>query len=808
MNPDQLLKQMREREPEAAEVERAVERVRERLFPKAETGAPAGAIRSCGDFAGLIPAYLAGSLDAGRKLLFEVHTRECVGCRKALAAARGGAGEAIEFRPRKAAGARYTGWAIAAAAVLSVGSGAAWVYLQYPALGGGPRATVATVEGGLMRVAGSSLLPLAPGAVLGENDAVQTAKNSNAVLVLNDGSRIELNQRARISVTRDWSGSTIHLAQGDIIVEAAKQRRGSLRVVTPDCDVSVKGTIFSVDAGTLGSRVAVAEGTVWVDHGKSHEVLKRGGMTSTRPDMTPEPIAEQFEWSRNSAQYMALLAEFREIRREIDAIPSAGLRYDSALVGLLPADVAAVAAIPNLGGAVGEASRIFHERVKQSESLGAWYRGLAPAARDGFEKRLSQFEAASAYLGDEIVVAAAMKAGKPAPMLMAKTVKPGLREFLEGQFPSEAIAHNASFENGLFVAAADASDLARVGEGFEKTELYRRLTPVYIHGTSWLFAADVAGLRGSGLAVQGARFLVAESRTVAGRTENRASATFEHGRQGVASWLSTPGPMGSLDFVSPDAGFAASLLLKNPALIVDDIMAMAPSSSPAGAGRTLEERAELAAAFGGEVTVALDGPLLPVPSWKIAAEVAAPERLQTAMARIVAAYNAQPGHDNTGNLELTQSQDQERTYYRLRFEKLPWEAHWTFVDGYWLAAANRELLVRSIQNRQTGYVLAKAPAFLDQLPREGGPFFSAVVYHHLGQTLAPLIDLFGARLGPKAQALRRDDTPSAITFRARNDSIEMATIGSLGMDVESLLSMQGAGPLQMLTKAIAGGTHK
>ena len=53
-------------------------------------------------------------------------------------------------------------------------------------------------------------------------------------------------------------------------------------------------------------------------------------------------------------------------------------------------------------------------------------------------------------------------------------------------------------------------------------------------------------------------------------------------------------------------------------------------------------KADLASAFGGEVTVALDGPLLPVPSWKIAAEVYYPDRLQSAMAKLVAAFNASP----------------------------------------------------------------------------------------------------------------------------------------------------------------------
>src|SRR5271167_2761167 len=155
-----------------------------------------------------------------------------------------------------------------------------------------------------------------------------------------------MNQRAQVYVTRSWTGSTVHLSLGSIIVAAAKQRSGELQVATADCNVAVKGTVFSVDAGTKGSRVAVAEGTVWVDHGTQHDVLHKGDQTSTAPDMTPAPIAQEFNWSRHSADYLTLLGDLTAVSHEIAAIPAAGLRYQSALMSYLPADTVAVAAIP------------------------------------------------------------------------------------------------------------------------------------------------------------------------------------------------------------------------------------------------------------------------------------------------------------------------------------------------------------------------------------------------------------------------------------------------------------------------------
>jgi hypothetical protein len=260
--------------------------------------------------------------------------------------------------------------------------------------------------------------------------------------------------------------------------------------------------------------------------------------------------------------------------------------------------------------------------------------------------------------------------------------------------------------------------------------------------------------------------------------------------------------MGSLEFVSPDAGFAASMLLKNPAVIADEMSGMLSNASGATSS-TFDFKADLASVFAGEVTVALDGPLLPVPSWKIAAEVYYPDRLQSSMSKLVTAFNAQPNRDKTGDLQLTQSDTDGRTFYKLKFEKLPWEADWTFIDGYWLAAANHELLIRSIQNRQTGYTLRKSNGFRAQLPHDAYSDFSAVIYHNLGQTLAPIFSLLGQPQTGKT------DTPGVICFWAAPDRIDVANTGSLfGMSIESLLSLQGAGPMQMLTGALRQGSPK
>ena len=63
---------------------------------------------------------------------------------------------------------------------------------------------------------------------------------------------------------------------------------------------------------------------------------------------------------------------------------------------------------------------------------------------------------------------------------------------------------------------------------------------------------DTAGL-------DNVRYLMIERKPNLGRTENSASLSFAGARHGLASWLAAPGPMGTLDFVSPDASVCCIL---------------------------------------------------------------------------------------------------------------------------------------------------------------------------------------------------------------------------------------------------------
>ena len=160
-----------------------------------------------------------------------------------------------------------------------------------------------------------------------------TAGAAGAQVTLADGSRIEMRAQAELTVEREDDGLGIRLRSGDIIVSAAKQRDGHLYVHTKDMTIAVVGTVFLVNAGSDGSRVAVIEGEVRVRErgtpptrsGRQGDVetrLRPGEQVTTSPTIARRPLTEDITWSRNANAHLAILDSFMKGMAQTASGPS------------------------------------------------------------------------------------------------------------------------------------------------------------------------------------------------------------------------------------------------------------------------------------------------------------------------------------------------------------------------------------------------------------------------------------------------------------------------------------------------------
>ncbi|MGB8472717.1 MAG: FecR domain-containing protein [Candidatus Acidiferrum sp.] len=838
---ERTISELRAEELDAKTLSTSAERVWQKLQAAQGEEAATNAlqpIRGCADIRALLPAFHQRELAPARALIVENHLRECVSCRS-YEHGRGMEG-ATNSNWRMDATSRGFQWSFAklsfaaAAVVLAVALGWTardWYFAGPP----GSRARMDTIQGQAYRIGPSGEQPLKLGDEIGQGEFIRTSANSRAKVRLFDGSEVEMNQRAEFAVSANRRDTTIHLDQGNIIVQAAKRHTGHLYVSAPDCTVAVTGTVFSVNSGTKGSRVAVIEGEVRVKHAGQLSILHSGDEMATTQSVGLVPVRQEIAWSSDLDHQLALLAEFSKLGKKLDEIQTPGPRYESKILPLLPADTVLYIGIPNLGDALQQANQIFQQQLSQSNVLQDWWNKSSHTSQHPTpEELIRQIQTVSQYLGDEVVITlrggpASMQSG---PVLLAEIREPGLKDFLQNQVADtltspqtasqvhvvdpQSLSSLTTGEHGMIMlvrpkmlviggSAVSVQQMnAQLDAGttpFAGTEFGRRIASVYTQGAETLVAANLGQILNSShaqpdgpKALQNSgfndiKYLMATRGESSRQGDNRITLEFNGPRRGIASWLSVPAPMGSLDYVSSNAGAAVSFVTKQPALMLDDLYSTMSASSPnfsRDVAKTdselgLDIRNDLASSLGGEMTVALDGPVLPTPSWKAIIEVNNSGALQLAIEKLVQAANQEAQKSNRPGLTINQAEDGGRMFYTIKSQTAGFttEYDYTFADGYMIVAPSRALLLAALQTHANGTSLARSTSFQALLPSDDHANFSAMLYQNLGPLLKPLASQLTSSQLAVLQKLAADAKPSVFCAYGESDRIEVASSGKL-----------------------------
>jgi hypothetical protein len=823
---------------------RVLQRMREEynkvvMHPSAEASS-VDRIESCADFRSLIPAYLTSSLTPARRMLFEDHVRECVGCRKALETARRGSDQATGGR-RVNAGRiqpKHLKWALPIAAMLvvavAVQTGPVRDFLWPIDI----HATVQVVDGGLFSVSGQDVRTVKAGQRIDRGQAIRTGAASGAMLELADGTRIEMAARSELSLGRARDGVKVQLARGNVIVKAAKQH-GHLYVETGDCTVAVVGTAFSVSSGIKGSRVVVIEGKVRVTQDGKEEFVEPGQQVFTSPEMGEVSLADAIGWSREAEEWFRELTAFgQDMQKRLEG---QSMRYTSNLMPLVPSDTLVFASLPNVAQPFKESYQLFRQRVGENATLATWWsKAEQPRSGMSLNEIADRIAEVGAYLGPEVVLALPKEMEGRAPLLLAEAARPeALISALEGDLRRLAdvgstasairLARNKEelagmsgnglvlyVANGLMIAS-DPGTVARtiaIHEGrlpgFSGTPLHTRVAQAYQEGVGWLLAVDLQQIVPSNTEVpsqmgfDNVRQLVLEQKTGLGSAASRVTLAFNSERHGMAAWLGAPAPMGALDFVSPDAYGFSSWVVKDPELILDDIFNLAQNER--GAAKHLAEmeqkhginlRRDLAEPLGNEVLVAIDGPILPTPSWKVVFEVNDMPRLENAIRDAVTNINRELLMLQKPEWSLGSETVEGKTYHSLTSKSSPVEIHYTSWMGYMILAPRRALLTEAIRIHDSGNSISRSAAFRSEMPADGRDLTSGIMYQNIEAISRSIpsaaTDALSANLQNELRqaALLQKSVPKVAVVYGEQDRILGSAKGSFGINLASMLGFQG-----------------
>jgi hypothetical protein len=159
------------------------------------------------------------------------------------------------------------------------------------------RGTLVVTHSGRARVVGAGETPK-----LVAGDELRTATDGSARLKT-ERSAVDIASSTQLTVLAPSSAEErIRLAVGRVALQVSKQAKipRSVVVETPNAEVVVRGTVFSVAVDQAGgqprTRVGVTEGSVWVLSGGTREIVSTGEEWSSSgaqkaavPEVQPEP---------------------------------------------------------------------------------------------------------------------------------------------------------------------------------------------------------------------------------------------------------------------------------------------------------------------------------------------------------------------------------------------------------------------------------------------------------------------------------------------------------------------------------------
>jgi len=283
--------------------------------------------------------------------------------------------------------------------------------------------------------------------------------------------------------------------------------------------------------------------------------------------------------------------------------------------------------------------------------------------------------------------------------------------------------------------------LDRKSTEFASTPFGQRVAQAYEGGAAVVVAADLQKIvsqiplgtdqnqklfERSGFA--DVKYLVWEHKTADGQAGSQMELTFTSPRHGVASWLAAPGPLGSLDFLSPKAVIAGAARLKDPALIFVDLKDIATAQNPNALaalaqmeqGLKVSLRDDLLSRLSGEIAYEADNVPSTKPAWRAILKVNDPDHLQATLNTLLA----------TMHVNAQQSENGGVTYHTLEIPSAQktTEISYAFVDGYWIVASSQETVAEAIRVHHSGESLARSKKFLAALPPGHPSEVSALLY--------------------------------------------------------------------------------
>ncbi|HEY6249802.1 MAG TPA: hypothetical protein VI685_07555 [Candidatus Angelobacter sp.] len=582
----------------------------------------------------------------------------------------------------------------------------------------------------------------------------------------------------------------------------------------------------------LGATVVLALCAFALQNSPALHAVGRSGSKSAAPK-------HQEHSSQTAEEYKPLMEELGRLQEKMaQGVQFPAPRTQSRLLPSLPSSTSFFAGLPNYGEALHQASQIFHQELQESSVLNDFWRNKVGMAAPIVDEVIDKTYQLLGFLGDEIVISGTVNTKGGSVLLMTEARKPGLRAFIQqlvGQYADKtrppvyvytpqqlALAkaqpsHKPFFllvRSDFVIGATDLTalknfnaQLNRNGAKFSSSPFGEKIAQQYQNGAGVVFAADLhellslrphisdkdeALLQQSGFA--DLKYVVGEGHYSGGTASSTAELSFMGPRKGIAAWLGAPAPLTGLDFISPDAAYVVAFNLKSPSQVFDDIRNFALAANPTsdvGLAQLETElkirlKEDLFSKLAGQLVIAVDGDVMPMPAWKVIAQLADANGMEHTLKQLIAVANAKQPE----GVKVQQETDEGVSYYSLQFGSgpKPVEVECAFADGFLIVGGSRQTVKDAIRIRRNGNSLSRTSDFQDLLPRDQGNGASGIIYQNLGKVLGPIARMAPAEQGQILELMSHYSKPSATSLYGSEDAIRI-TGRSRGLDPSAALAV-------------------
>ena len=617
-------------------------------------------------------------------------------------------------------------------------------------------------------------------------------------------------------------------------IEISKQRPGIQQALWESrqflCIIAVFAfTFLAVSQAALGQTKTPAKRTP--NHTAASSTANKPGASQSEPDMA---------WLQDALKNPELMNELNHLSQLAKEIQYPALHTQSAVLPRLSQNTVFYAALPNFGPQLRQSLDIYRQELQGSAAMRDFLqKNHLTISEPKVEDDIAKFCDFLDYLGDELVITGGLNGKEPNGVLIAEIKKPGLRAFMEKidqQINASSTEHLHFFDPQQLEAATDHAgqepvvlirpdfvvisnstatlrafnaQLNSSGSSFASTGLGKRLAQSYQSGTNSVGGVDVQQLMGlipenppqsrmmlekTGFA--DARYAMMESHLASGRAEAKMELVFGGPRRGVASWLSTPAPLGALGFMSPKASMGEVFKFKSPDQMFDDIaeiagpgaLAMLPQME---AQLNINLKQDILSKLTGEMGFEIHLPEIPAgapaqgmaamqPSVTLILGVSDPAGLQQTLKRLLAQAPMQSDERQEDGVTVS-------TLTSPSANGKGMEINYFFMDGYLVIATNRQLAKDAVHAHRSGESLAK----LDQITSAAGQpaKASAIIYQNIGLFLSSMLkQLPQDTLGQLPQSWLSGETkPNIIVATADNTTLRATTTNIMTNNVSLAL---------------------